>query len=121
MASWAAIPMLSGFRYDARAQRMDLAPRINASDFQCFWSAAGGWGSFELNSKGLTLTAVAGAVVLKELTIVPFGYSSHGKVEVTSAEREIGYSATRKDGGIVLQFSQPLKVQINQPLRVQIS
>ena len=120
MASWASIPMLSGFRYDARAQRMDLAPRINASDFQCFWSAAGGWGSFELNSKGLTLTAVAGAVVLKELTIVPFGYSSHGKVEVTSAEREIGYSATRKDGGIVLQFSQPLKVEINQPLRVQI-
>jgi non-lysosomal glucosylceramidase len=119
MASWAAIPMLSGFRYDARARRMDLAPRINAGAFQCFWSAPGAWGNFELTSQKLMLTTTAGAISVKELMIVPFHSFAQGKLRVSSAGREINYTASPHDGGIMLQFSPALEVDLAKPLLVQ--
>jgi hypothetical protein len=120
MASWAAIPMLAGFRYDARARRMELAPRLNHAGFQCFWSAPCAWGSFELSPRALALKPVAGAVSLKELMIAPFLEDAQGKLKVTSGGREIEHSASPQDNGILLQFSPALEVDPNRPLRVQV-
>lgn len=119
MASWAAVPMLSGFRYDARAHRMELAPRINARAFQCFWSAPGAWGNFELTPLKLTLTTASGTISLKELMIIPFGLAQ-GKLKVTSAESEIEYSAATHGGGILLRFSSTVDVDTAKPLQVQV-
>jgi uncharacterized protein (DUF608 family) len=119
MASWAFVPVLSGFRYDARARRMELAPRLNTSRFQCFWSAPGAWGSFELTPNVLTLAPVAGAISLKELAIAPFLSSAQGTLKVTSGKREIAHSASPHGNGIRLQFSPAVEVDFDRPLRVQ--
>ena len=46
MASWAAIPALSGFRYDAVEKGLVVKPRIQPRRFSSFWSTGSGWGSF---------------------------------------------------------------------------
>jgi non-lysosomal glucosylceramidase len=119
MASWAAIPILSGFRYDARARRMELAPRINAGAFQCFWSAPGAWGNFELNPQKMVLTSAVGSISVKDLLIVPFRRSSEGKLKATSAGREIEHSAVSQDDGVAIQFSETVEVDSTKPLVVQ--
>ncbi|HEY6374751.1 MAG TPA: hypothetical protein VIX90_04425 [Edaphobacter sp.] len=118
MASWASIPVLSGFRYDARKGRMDLAPKLNVDNFQCFWSTPVAWGSFELRPGRLTLAALAGAVSLKELMIVPSLKSAQGKLKVTSGDKDIPHSASYHDGGTLLQFTSAVMVDLTTPLRV---
>lgn len=44
MASWAAIPALSGFLYRGNKKELHVAPKISTEDFQCFWSTGTGWG-----------------------------------------------------------------------------
>jgi uncharacterized protein (DUF608 family) len=119
MASWAAIPMLSGFRYDARTRRMTLAPRINAGNFQCFWSAPTAWGRFELNADAVTLTPAAGTILLKELLVAPFAQSAEGKLKAFSGEREVACSFAPHDGGVAVRFSAELAIDADRPLRVQ--
>jgi uncharacterized protein (DUF608 family) len=119
MASWAAIPVLSGFRYDARTHRMDLLPRLKTAAFQCFWSTPGAWGSFSLTAHALTLTPVVGLVSLKQLTIPSSLNNSLRNLKVTSAGKEIAHTASPSDDGILLQFSSPLDVDSTRPLRVQ--
>jgi non-lysosomal glucosylceramidase len=118
MASWAAIPVLSGFRYDARADRMELAPRIDTEAFECFWSAPCAWGNFELTPQRLALTTAAGAISLKELMIVPFHYTGRGTLKVMSAERAIEHNASPQNGGILLKFLPALEVDSTRPLLV---
>jgi uncharacterized protein (DUF608 family) len=120
MASWAAIPMLSGFRYDARARRMELAPKLDKNQFQCFWSTPGAWGSFELTPNALTLAPAAGVVSLKELAIAPPFTGAQGKLRVTSREREIAHTATPHGDGVLIRFSAELEVDLARPLRVQV-
>jgi non-lysosomal glucosylceramidase len=119
MASWGAVPMLSGFRYDARARRMELAPRINVDAFQCFWSAPGAWGNFELTPRKMVLTPAAGSISLRDLLIVPFSRSSEGNLKVTIAGRTIEHSAVSQGDGMVLQFSETVEVEPTKPLVVQ--
>jgi non-lysosomal glucosylceramidase len=119
MASWAAIPMLSGFRYDARMRRMELLPRLRSGSFRCFWSTPGAWGEFEVTSSGLTLTVIAGAVSLKELMIAPSFAGAQDKLKVTSGEREIGHSASAHDDGVLIKFAVAIEVDHGHTLRVQ--
>ena len=117
MASWAAIPMLSGFHYDARTHRMELAPRLNASRFESFWSAPAAWGSFERTPRALTLTPVSGIITISELLIVPAFPA--GNLKVTSGVTEIAHTCLLHDNGVLVKFSSPLKVDSTSPLRVQ--
>ena len=119
MASWAAIPVLSGFRYDARKGHMDLAPKLNADGFQCFWSTPAAWGSFALDRGRLTLSTVAGAVSLKEVMVSPSLQSVQGKLKVTSGDREIAHRASSQDGGTLFEFSSAVIVDLTRPLVVQ--
>jgi non-lysosomal glucosylceramidase len=68
MAAWSAILALSGFSYDAPKAKLDIAPRLRRSPFRSFWSTASGWGTFEAGTK-LTITALAGRLDIKELTL----------------------------------------------------
>jgi uncharacterized protein (DUF608 family) len=120
MASWAAIPMLSGFHYDARAGRMELAPRIHQWNFNCFWSTPAAWGSFELTPRALALSAVAGAVALKELTIAPFPKGTDGKMKVTIGEKPVTHTALANGDGVLLQFPTAVEVDSNHSLQVQL-
>jgi uncharacterized protein (DUF608 family) len=119
MSSWAAIPMLSGFRFDARMRRMSLAPRVSADHFKCFWSTPAAWGSFALNGNSLTLAAVAGKIQLSELMIEPFHQGGERNLRVAHGEQEIACSASSQDDGVLIRFSTELAIDASHPLRVQ--
>lgn len=118
MASWAAIPMLSGFHYDARTHRMELAPRLNAGSFESFWSAPAAWGSFKRTPHALTLTPESGVITISELRVVPAFPT--GDLKVTGGVAEIAHTASLRDNGVLVKFFSPLKVDSTRPLRVQV-
>jgi uncharacterized protein (DUF608 family) len=118
MASWAALPVLSGFRYDARAGRMELAPLINRSAFRCFWSASTAWGSFDLTPQGLTLTVADGSIALRQLKISPFRSHAPGSVKVSSGATEIAHHATQADDSMLIEFSSAVEVTPSKSLLV---
>jgi len=124
MASWAAIPVLSGFRYDGRKGRMEFAPKMNTGDFRCFWSTPVAWGNFALSSRGLTLSAVAGAVSLNEGMIgnvSPVHTSiggGAGRLRVMSGSREIAYTLSPEDGGTHIQFASAVVVDAGNALQI---
>ena len=118
MASGAALPVLSGFRYDARAGRMELAPLINRSAFRCFWSAPTAWGSFELSPQGLTLTVTDGSIALHQLKVAPFHSHAPGTLNVSRGGSAIAHQARPSDDGMLIEFSSAVEVTPSKSLRV---
>ena len=117
MASWAAIPVLSGFHYDARKGRMELAPKLTPASFLSFWSAPIAWGTFELSPGSLLLSVVTGSVSLKELMIAPF--PSGVKLRVNSGEKDVAHRVSASGKGVLLSFSSAVTIDIDRPLRVR--
>ncbi len=73
MASWGAIPMLSGFLYNAPARELVIKPLIHVPNFACFWSTPTGWGNFQITSEKahpvLHLTPIRGFLELHQLNL----------------------------------------------------
>jgi uncharacterized protein (DUF608 family) len=118
MASWAAIPTLSGFRYDARASQMEFAPRINRSAFRCFWSAPTAWGSFELTPQALTLTVADGSIALRQLQVAPFAFHTPSALKVSRGGAAIAHRAGPSDDGVLIEFSSAVELTPSKSLRV---
>jgi non-lysosomal glucosylceramidase len=116
MSSWAPFAMLSGFRYDARAKRLTLAPRIHAGGFRCFWSAPAAWGEFELSPRAASISCVSGAISLTALSIHP---PIPGALRVTVGDQAMEHTASTESDNTLLEFSSPVQVDPDNPLRVQ--
>ena len=68
MASWAALPILSGFTFDAHARSIGFAPRVRSgASFRSFWSSGAAWGSFELAEHAVTLRVLHGRAELARI------------------------------------------------------
>ena len=117
MSSWAAVPLLSGFRYDARARRMELVPRLSAGGFESFWSTPTAWGSFTLSPGVFSLSVAAGSVALSELLVAPFPPAA--KLRVVSGQATIDHRASAQLHGLALQFASPLPVNPDRPLKIE--
>ena len=119
MASWAAIPALSGFHYDARVGRMELLPKIAVGKFQCFWSTPGAWGSFVCTRRELTLLPVVGRVKIQELLVGPSFGRFGGKLRITSGGTEIAHTSSTENNGVLVRFLSAIEVDSAKPLRIQ--
>jgi hypothetical protein len=74
MASWAAVPALTGFRWSAVTGTLELAPRAGRH----FWSNGSAWGTVVLEKDGdgafaLRLSVTEGEIGLVELRLAGFG------------------------------------------------
>jgi non-lysosomal glucosylceramidase len=120
MASWAAIPVLSGFRWDGRKQSMELAPKIHGSAFECFWSASSAWGIFAMSESTIKVEVSFGSISLKEL-IVGSGFraASGRKLRVTSGGELVTSSSAVRDGATIVQLESPVVITPGRPLEVQ--
>jgi hypothetical protein len=119
MASWAAIPMLSGFRYDARTRSLELLPRINQPNFQSFWSTPTAWGSFKVTAHEVTLTPSVGSITIQLLTIPHSFQSVLSHLNVVIKGKTIAHTATPGPDGIVLHFATPIEANPDNSLLVQ--
>jgi hypothetical protein len=73
MASWGAIPMLSGFLYSGLTRELEIKPLIHQANFRSFWSTPTGWGNFYLNQNDrqlmTTLKTSRGSIDIRQLRL----------------------------------------------------
>lgn len=69
MASYALLIACSGFRYAAPSRTLTIAPRLESAPFTCFFSTAGGWGTFTLFPDRLTVRLEAGELPVDTLQV----------------------------------------------------
>lgn len=71
MASYALIPILSGFEFHMPKGHIGFNPYCNG-DFKTIWSLGGAWGTFEINGTEAKLTILEGQLQLKSFGIKAF-------------------------------------------------
>jgi hypothetical protein len=71
MASFALIPLSSGFYCDLTGGRIGFDPKVNADKFRVIWSVGTGWGTFEKNGGTVKLIIEEGHLDISHLTL-PF-------------------------------------------------
>ena len=69
MASFAMIPIFSGFRFDMVKKKIGFAPIVSQDNFRCLWSLDSGWGRVELNADTAKITVLSGSLTVRELAI----------------------------------------------------
>lgn len=97
MASYALIPILSGFEFDMPNKHIGFKPYTD-KEFKCIWSVGGAWGNIEICKNRIMLNVYGGEVELKSLG-VELGADCK---ELKADGKKIDFEY--KDG--VLQFAQ---------------
>ena len=87
MASWALLPIFSGFRFDMVKKEIGFAP-VLPGDFQCLWSVDSAWGTVSINSEGAELNLLGGRLTLNSLSL-PFDQG-----EVTADGKSASFPVT---------------------------
>ncbi|MGN0635308.1 MAG: GH116 family glycosyl-hydrolase [Acutalibacteraceae bacterium] len=72
MASFALLPIFSGFAFDVPKKHIGFSP-ILSGDFKCLWSMGTGWGEFIKTEKQYTIVIASGSLALKSITLGGIG------------------------------------------------
>jgi non-lysosomal glucosylceramidase len=92
MASWSAIPALSGFRYHGGEKSLEARPRVGEGKFTCFWSTATGWGAFSQSAQDgrtrFSLSVTEGTLPLRSLALAQAAGQSSVKLGGASVRHE---------------------------------
>lgn len=67
MASFALIPILSGFLFDLPHKTIGFYPRISAMKFRCIWSVDGAWGNVVIKEHSAEINICSGSLRLVAL------------------------------------------------------
>lgn len=70
MASWALLPIFSGFTFDMTKKHIGFSPVIEGN-FQCLWSVDCAWGTITIDKQGAKLSLLGGTLRLDSLSL-PF-------------------------------------------------
>jgi hypothetical protein len=91
MASYALIPALSGFVFDATKGLIGFRPRTFGlgGAFHSIWSLDSGWGKVEAEKERLTVTLLGGELLVKEIAV---SFAKDAK-RVTVDGKEITFEA----------------------------
>ncbi len=68
MASFALLPIFSGFEFDLPHGHIGFSPVLEG-DFRCLFSVGKAWGNYERTASGVTLTVCGGELTLCSLTL----------------------------------------------------
>lgn len=68
MASFALLPIFSGFTYDLPKAQMGFAP-VLSGDFRCFWAVGTGWGDFVRTADAWRIKLSGGCVTLSSVRL----------------------------------------------------
>ncbi len=71
MASFALLPLLSGFTFDLPHQMLGFDPKVHQEQFRCLWSVGTGWGTFASQLGRVCVALAEGTLCLRVLHL-PF-------------------------------------------------
>ena len=57
LSVWSVLLALSGYHHSAPERHLTFAPKLNANDFRCFFTAGTGWGSYSQRTTAESLAA----------------------------------------------------------------
>jgi hypothetical protein len=121
MASWAAVPALSGFQYRGSEGEVTFAPRINQDDFTTFWSGGGAWGVYrqELTAtpRKMTLIVNSGSLLLSAIALGSLSESTDPPSAFID-EKRLPIRATQSDTGLVIHFARVLRLGAGRVLSI---
>lgn len=69
MASFAMLPILSGFMFDLPGGMIGFDPKVNKDSFRCIWSLGTGWGNVIIDSSKTSVNINSGSLKLKSLKL----------------------------------------------------
>lgn len=100
MASFALLPLLSGFSFDLPHGRIGFDPKVKRPNFRAFWCLGTGWGNFRITETGAEINLVSGelslsAVELPFLKNVRAVRIDGAEVPFTAADGVIAFARTR--------------------------
>ena len=81
MASYALLGALSGFRYSAVTRTLSFAPKLKATPFQCFFSAAFGYGTIAIDGRKLSIRIAEGELPVEKLVFTDAESTAHARLE----------------------------------------
>ncbi len=117
MASWASIPILSGFRWDGRGKTLELMPHITADPFLSFWSTPQAWGSFKMQPGRVHVEVNTGALTVASLK-VPLATESGAPLKVQSGPTAINATVKPEQNHQVLVFASPVEIKPGRSLQI---
>ncbi|MDH7601621.1 MAG: GH116 family glycosyl-hydrolase [Armatimonadota bacterium] len=125
MASWSLILALSGYHYSAPEKTIAFAPKVNASDFRCFYSTGSGWGVYaqQLTSSGLAakIGVTWGELELQRIEVgIPSDLAAASAVVEVGGKR-VGCSVGREDDKAIITLASPVKINAGEELELNIS
>lgn len=99
MASFALLPIFSGFTFDLPGKQIGFSP-IVAGDFKCLWSLGTGWGDFIKTEKEWSVLIHSGhleleSIVLSSAIHVTGVYADGQKIPFTQDNGQIRFSITK--------------------------
>lgn len=97
MASFALLPIFSGFSFDLPKKHIGFTPKVSGV-FRSFWSLGTGWGVFSQTDHSAEIVLNDGYLELKSLTL---GNASHAKTVKID-----GYPVTFSQNGSSFTFEQ---------------
>ncbi len=97
MASYALIPIMSGFAFDMPRGYIGFDP-YQKENFRSIWSLADAWGVFELDKNVARITVYEGVITLKTIGIKFFDTVSQVKIDGMPIEFELENGTVRFEG-----------------------
>lgn len=71
MASFAFLPILSGFSFDMPNKTIGFSPKLNKNNFRCPWFLESGWGEFMLQNNKAEISVADGFLKINKISL-PF-------------------------------------------------
>ena len=123
MASWAAIPILTGFRYHAGEKSLGVTPRLRRERFRSVWSSGTAWGTFALESQAqrtrLTLRVSGGELACQTVELRrPAGAA---KSEARLGQAALPHELKSNGRQAVFTFAEDVRVSVGKVLELVIT
>ena len=125
MASWAAIPALSGMRYSAVSGRLELAPRWRSHAFQGIWTTGSGWGTVRQiigdSEQSVRWEVLGGALTVQEMAYATLPRAAARQVTVDVGSEPVDNSHAWEAGKATITLPHSIQVTGRRDLNVCIN
>lgn len=122
MASWAAIPALSGLRYSAVSRRLELAPRIRPEGYRSIWTVGSSWGTVRQSIVDCEQTVrwkvLSGDLYVQEMVYAIPPHAVAREVAVELGSELIAASFTLEAGRTTIALPRSIHVSGKRDLKV---
>ncbi len=120
LASWGVLLAVQDFKYDGPAGHLGFAPRIQAENFNSFFTGAEGWGTIEQEKKGGTqknqVSIKYGKLNLQSLSVETTQPAKSIRLQV--GDREIPVKTIQNGNQLTLNFAS---LQLNAGERLTVT